>query len=551
MRTLQSEHGLARVLAELLAGRMTPEHGSVEQFLDPRLRDICDPFELNMLPEAVERLIAALGAGEDILIVGDYDVDGMTSTAQLVDALRYFGGNPRYQLPRRMEEGYGLSAAMVERILEGQPPQLLVALDCGTNSVEEVARLRQLGVEVLIVDHHEAKHAVPADCLLINPKLYPGCPCEELCTAGLVFKLVHGLVKRLRQLNDRRAHALKLKPWLDLVALGTVADLVPLRGENRVYAHEGLSQLANTTRPGLKALLEIAGLGKGHALCGADVAYKLGPRLNAGGRLADATMPLELLLTDKFAEGFKMATELDTLNRERQAIERQMYDEAQASVHGTVPEAIVVAGDEWHAGVVGIVAGRLARHYYRPSIVLCRDGELYRGSGRSIAEVDLQEVLHDCNDLLEEWGGHRMAVGLAVSEAKLHAFQEAFSARVGTCFGETLPEPSQTIDAWMQADELGPDLLAQLDQLRPFGMENPEPVLGLKRAVLPRAPTVFAQRHLKFELNGQHGRRISGIAWGAADNPPPAGRELDLAIRFTWNIWQGKRSPRIELVGWR
>lgn len=553
VRKLQAELGVARVLAVLLASRLDKAHEPAEQFLDPRLKYLCDPLTLDQVPAAAARVIRAIERSEDVLVIGDYDVDGVTSTVLLVDIMRHFGAQPLFQVPRRTEEGYGLSPAMVDRILAGAPPDLLIALDCGTNAVAEVARLRERGIEVIIVDHHESKGELPADCLLVNPKLYPDCPCRDLCTAGLVFKLAHGVVKLLRERKEPRAMEMKLKHWLDLVALGTIADLVPLRGENRIYAREGLRQLAVGRRPGLKALMEVSGLALDQTLAAADVAYKLGPRLNAGGRLADATLPVELLLGASLHDCLTAATELDALNRERQAIERRMFEDAVKAVEGDTPAAVVVSGEDWHPGVVGIVAGRLARRYYRPAIALSRDGDVYKGSGRSIPEVDLQQVLHDCDALLEEWGGHRMAVGVTLASSKVEAFQQAFRERVAGCFAEAPPEPSLTIDAWMEPAELDTALLDHLDRLQPYGMDNPEPVLGLKGAVLPRPPNPMGKekKHLKFELTGKNGIHLSGIAWNMAENPPPAGRDLDLAVRFSWNHWNGRRSPRVELVAWR
>ncbi|MEM8549954.1 MAG: single-stranded-DNA-specific exonuclease RecJ [Verrucomicrobiota bacterium] len=550
VKRLQTQLGLSPVLAELLAHRVSePEEARV--FLDPRLRRLSDPFALTQLEAVVKRLCLALENGEEICIVGDYDVDGITSTALLVSALQAFGGKPVYYLPRRMEEGYGLSSGMLDRILAGAPPDLLIALDCGTNSADEVKRLRTLGIDVIVVDHHESKDAVATDCLLINPKLYAAdAPLRDLCTAGLVFKLIHGLVKDLRQQGDKRAHELQLKGWLDLVALGTVADLVPLRGENRIFVREGLRQVSQTKRPGLKALCEISGLERGQQLSTADLSYKLGPRLNAGGRLADAAMPLELLLSQAAKACHETAVQLDALNRERQGIERRIFEEALHAVDRPSPDAVVVAGEDWHAGVVGIVAGRLARQFYRPAIVLCRDGDLYRGSGRSIAEVNLQEVLHDCDGYLAEWGGHRMAVGVSVEAGRLSAFQAAFTERVGQCFTEAIPEPTLDLAAKIKPEDLGESLLNDIDRLRPFGMDNPEPVFWVEGVVLPRAPEVFAQKHIKFDLLGERGRKISAIGWSFSEKPPPAGQPLDLAVRFGWNTWNGRRSPRLELVDW-
>ena len=287
------------VIAGMLVARGLGDLAEAEAFLRPRLGTIEDPFNIPNLEAAARVLDEVVAAGSGVVVFGDYDVDGVTSTALLVSVLRAFGVEPRYAVPRRLEEGYGLSRAAIERVLADGVPGLFIALDCGTNALEEVAVLRARGSKVIIVDHHKSKSELPLDCILVNPHVYeqPDAPTSNLCTVGLVFKLAHGYLKLRRAANDPRALAFKLAESLDLVAMGTIADLVPLTGENRILARHGMRALEKCARPGLRSLFAVSGLAPGHALAAADISYRIGPRINASGRLADAALPVELLLS--------------------------------------------------------------------------------------------------------------------------------------------------------------------------------------------------------------------------------------------------------------
>lgn len=556
MQTLAEAASVSPVVASLLlrAGIHDPEEAT--NFLQPRLAQLDDPFHIRHLDAAVDRLIRAMESGENIGIVGDYDVDGVTSTVLLVSILRHFGIFPQYLVPRRLEEGYGLSTAALERLLDKATPGLLIALDCGTNSVSEVASLRQRGIDVVIIDHHQSREATPDDCVLVNPHVNDGEgePWRNLCTVGLVFKFIHGLVKRLRDSGDPTALELNLKDHLDLVALGTIADLVPLTGENRILTRYGLSRMQSNPRPGLRALLEVAGLPIGQELTTPDVSFRLGPRINASGRLADAAVPVELLLGEDFGRCIATARELDSFNRERQGIERDIYQQAldQARALPDDPAGIVVFGQDWHAGVVGIVAGRLAREFHRPAIVLAAEGDTVRGSGRSVPGLCLQRILGLCNDILGEWGGHSMAVGVSLDISRVDAFRAAFAQAVAQLHGEEgQVSPELEIAAWIEQNDLGPGLLDQLDHLHPFGQANPEPVFGLRNITLAHPPAHFGKNHIRFHLHGENGQRLLVIHWNGADDPPPQDQPLDFALKLMWNHWQGRRSPRAEIVAWR
>ncbi len=545
---------LSPILGSLLANRGLQEPALAELFVRPRLATLEDPFRIQNLEAAARLLDETIAAGREIAIFGDYDVDGVTSTTLLVNVLREFGADPRFAVPKRLEEGYGLSRAAIERVLADGVPSLFIALDCGTNAIEEVALLRERGCQVIIVDHHRSKAGTPQDCVLVNPHVntQPGAPWTQLCTVGLVFKLAHGLVKLRRAAGDARAVALKLADALDLVALGTIADLVPLEGENRILARQGMRTLERCTRPGLRALFAVSGLQPGQSLAASDISYRLGPRINASGRLADAALPVELLLSGDMESCRRVAVTLDTLNRERQAIERQVTAEAERLVEETQRDApaLVVYGETWHPGVVGIVAGKLCRQYARPCIVLGREGALAKGSGRSIPGLNLVEVLQPCAGFLAHWGGHPMAVGISLDTTRLAEFHTAFSESVRVSRA-TLVEGSGQLElaAWLEPADLQEDLLRELELLHPFGEGNPEPVFGI-RGVRLTQPEVFSTDSYRCWVPNGSGR-VAAVAWKKAANLPPGQTPLDLAAKFSWNVWNGRQYPQLEILDWR
>ncbi|GHC07429.1 single-stranded-DNA-specific exonuclease RecJ [Cerasicoccus arenae] len=553
MNRLMRELGVTSVVATLLAQRGFNEPSSAERHLHPKLAHLDDPFAIKNMDRAVERLIAALRDGERITVVGDYDVDGVTSTSLLVMILRRFGASPRYFVPRRLDEGYGLSEAALERALVDGKPDLFIALDCGTNSVAEVASLTSLGIDVLIIDHHQSKDETPADAILINPHI-SGQSDEawgDSCTVGLVFKFVHGLVKRMRELGDPVAKDIKLRDYLDLVALGTVADLVPLRDENRIFTRFGLQRLGQTERPGLLALMQVAGLELEQPLATTDIAFRLGPRINASGRLADAAVPVNLLLSEEYGESLEIARELDSRNRERQTIERAIVEEArkQALEQGDAA-GLVVHGANWHPGVVGIVAGKLAKEFYRPCMALGGEGDLAKGSGRSVAGIDLQAALHFCDHLLMEWGGHPMAVGVTLEASHVPELRKAFAHAVSSVVPELL-EPDLAIAAWLDANQLHGDVVASLEELQPYGQAHPTPVIGLRGVRLTESPMIFAESHARFRFKSDGGDAFSAVAWNFAKRLPPTGRDIELAVKLGWNRWQGRCEPQAEVLDWR
>jgi single-stranded-DNA-specific exonuclease len=547
--------GTSRIVAELLVRNGLVDPGPAGRFLQPALASLADPFLLANIDTAVDRLIQAIRKRESVVILGDYDVDGVCSTTLLVSVLRRFGLNPRYVVPRRLDEGYGLTRTAIDRALEAGRPDLFIALDCGTNSLEEVAHLRGLGVDVIVVDHHRSKDEPLVEATLINPHVHTGENDEAwrfLCTVGLVFKLLHGLLKRLRAENHPGAHEVKLKDYLDLVAMGTVADLVPLHGENRVFARHGLKVLAETTRCGLIELMRVAALKPEQGISPVDISFRLGPRINASGRLADASVSVDLLLSEDVAFCRAAAQQLEDLNKERQDIEKQITEQAERMVESRFGDSsgIVLFDESWHPGVVGIVAGRVSRKYHRPAIVLGNEGELAKGSGRGVAGTNLVELLAPCADCLESWGGHPMAVGVSLKKSRVDEFRTRFDEVIRKSQGAAT-EPGWELSGWLDATEVHERLMAELDLLHPFGQGNPEPLFGIRGARLPRAPEVFKELHFRFSVEDARGRRISGVAWKHAHRLPPVGAPLDLVVQLNWNNYNGRKTLQLELHDWR
>ncbi len=478
-------------IARLLLRKGFHSLEEVENFLRPRLSSLTDPFLLPQMRAAVSRILAALDRHERIVLFGDYDVDGVTSLALLDEMLRAYGATPELFLPLRMEEGYGLSRESIERCVKQHRPQLLIALDCGTSSVNEISELKKRGVDVIVLDHHEPKSEL-RDCVaVVNPKLTQ-CGMEYLCSVGIVFKLCHALLK------TRLLTGFDLKSKLDLVALGTVADIVPLRGENRVLVQRGAIEIARTSRFGLRKLMQVAGVRV--PILPEDIGYRLGPRLNAAGRLSTAEKSLRLLLTQEESEAAVLAAELDQQNRERQEVEQEIFDAAIEGIDSqfdAARDAAIVAGARgWHPGVLGIVASRIVRKYHRPAIVIGFDENgMGKGSGRSIEGLNLVEALNRCAGSLDNFGGHEMAAGLAVREGNFDLFAKAFRNAARELLSDEALQPCLRLDHELAFTEIDVDFLRWHEMLQPFGNGNPQP-LFLAREVEPVAPArVMNEKH--------------------------------------------------------
>lgn len=533
-------------IAELLKRKGFANTDEVNAFLQPRLRLLSDPFLLPNMAAAVSRIFCAVDRSECIVLFGDYDVDGVTSLALLAEILRCYGPSPKLFLPLRMEEGYGMSRESVDRCCQQNDPQLLIAVDCGTSSLDEIARLQQRGVDVIVLDHHEPKSALPNCVAVVNPKSAPDCPFDYLCSVGIAFKLCHALLK------TRPTPGFDLKANLDLVALGTVADIVPLQNENRIFVRRGTVEIARSKRVGIRKLIEVAGVRA--PITAADIGFRLGPRLNAAGRLATAEKALQLLLTKDETEAAELATFLDAQNRERQGVEKRICAEAEEELASTFNSerdaAIILGAREWHPGVLGIVASRLARAYHRPTILVAFDSTgLGKGSGRSIDGFSLVEALGHCEKWLEKFGGHEMAAGLTVREEHFPAFAEAFREAARVRLSEENLQPCLHLDHELAFSDLNADLLRWYQVLEPFGNGNLQPVF-FARAVEPtNTPRVLKDKHLVLTLRQKnHFRRA--IFFDGASVPLPSS-PWDMAFRLDADEYEGETRLQIHVEALR
>jgi single-stranded-DNA-specific exonuclease len=533
--------GLSPFIARLLCRRGLSSVGQAANFLDPKLRALSDPFLLPQMERAVDRVLRAIARNERIILYGDYDVDGVTSLALLTRILRALGSHAECFLPMRVEEGYGLSADGVARCLATHRPELLIAVDCGTCSVSEISELQRGGVDVLVLDHHTLKQTLPPCVALVNPKL--GDIHHYLCSVGIVFKFAHAILKRLPP-----AQRPDLRDYLDLVALGTIADLVPINEENRILVKCGLARLAQSKWPGVRALLQVADV-RPPVNCRA-VAFGLAPRLNAAGRLGTAQAALELLLTDDDDCAQRLAKSLDAQNRERRAVEDAVLSEAEAQLAGwfdaSKHAAIVVGAPGWHPGVVGIVASRLLKRHHRPTIVIgFAENGLGKGSGRSIAGVSLVETLGKCGALLEQFGGHEMAAGVTIRDASFDEFRNAFTECARETIDPKLLQPSLEPDAELPLREVNYQLLVQHERLEPFGIGNPQPLFLTRRVHLAAEPRVLKEKHRALILS-QDEREHRAVWFGSAqlELPPPP---WDVAFHVARNEYQERISAQIEI----
>ncbi len=539
---LATDTGLPKILCNLLAQRGHTTPAQIRDFLVPKLAMLGDPYEIPEMDVAVERILKAVDERQRVALYGDYDVDGVTSMSLMYLTLKAYGVQPHLFLPSRMDEGYGLSLDGFSRLFEEfGKPDLLLALDCGTTSLNELKWLREQGVDCVIIDHHELSPLGRPDCVaLVNPKL--GTQFHYFCTAGLVFKVAHALLKA------RRVPEFDLKNTLDLVALGTVADLVPLVDENRLLVRRGLEALADTDRIGLRALKESAGVDgfmQTH-----HVSFRLGPRLNAAGRLDTAFTSLQLLLAEDPAAAAEFAALLESHNRDRQAVELNVFNEAEQMLLalGDLDQhhAIVLGSRNWHPGVVGIVASRISRIANRPTILFSFDENgMGKGSGRSIPGFSLVEAIDFCREHIVRGGGHAMAAGVSIVESKLNEFRQAFcEAARRTLTDEALTSVLE-MDAEVRFSDLTYEFLQNFRLMEPFGQQNSEPVF-LCRRVTPRLPgRTMKDKHLRVMLT-QDGVSMEARWFNAPLNNLPK-PPWDIAMRVQRNFWRGEEQWQLTL----
>ena len=540
-RMLSQDLQVSDLVAGLLINRgiTTAQEGKV--FLKPEVKDLHDPFLLNGVGEAVSRIKEAISKREKILIYGDYDVDGLTAIALLTSVLKEIGGDVCSYIPHRIKEGYGLNEGAIH-LAHKDGVRLILTVDCGTNSHPEVILARKLGIDIIITDHHEVESiALPPAVTVINPhQLDCSYPCKDLSGVGIAFKLAQALTG----VGNAGEH-------LDLVALGTVADIVPLNGENRILVRRGLEKLARTEKVGLRALMQVSGISR-DKLTTREISFILAPRLNAPGRLDSAETSLRLLLTQSEEEALALAHELQEDNRRRQAIQEKILKDAQQKIEKEPGKklcpVIVLADESWHPGVVGIVASKLVEGYCRPAILIAMDKEKGKGSARSIGQFHILYALRECRRLLTSFGGHSRAAGLTISKRNLESFSDEMQ-RIGRAkLTDKDLSPRLGIDMELDLSEITDGLVRDITCLKPYGPGNSEPVF-ISYNVQAIHPRIVSNRHLKMQVL-RNRKSVDAIGFGMGDCITDLTRSgsVDIVYNPQINIWEGRSELQLKLM---
>ena len=560
---LQRGSRVSAVVAQLLICRGITDPQHVDGFLNSRLSGMREPDELPGLADAADRLLAAVRSNRRITVYGDYDADGMSSAAILMRALQLLGGQVHYYVPHRIEEGYGLNHEALRK-LAARGTNVVVTVDCGIASVDEAQTARELGLELIITDHHEVGPELPDAAAVVHPGL-PGSeyPFRGLCGAGVAFKLAWGLCQRASEAK-RVAPTMKefLLSALGLAAIGTVADVVPLLDENRIIVRHGLVSMKERPVLGMAALMRRTGLDAKPSLSGEDLAFTISPRLNAAGRLGQAQLAVELLTTDQADRAEAIAEYLDQLNRTRDHLERSIYLSAQKQIKEQFDvsddPAFVLSGRGWHPGVIGIVAGRLAEKYARPVVMIAFDElgqSLGTGSARSGGVLNLHAALHACGDHLAGFGGHAAAAGLRIDEAHVEAFRSHFCEHVDAELTSADRVAQVHVDAETTLSQLTLKTLQEIELLAPFGQANPRPILCASKVHLAEPPRLMGegQRHLSLRVH-QQGTPLRAVAFGQAEWAETLQQHagpIDIAFRPVINDFRGNRRVELQLVDWK
>jgi single-stranded-DNA-specific exonuclease len=539
------------LLSRILSLRGFADADAARCYLSSSLRDdLPSPFVMAGMEPAVERIVAALTSKQQIGIWGDYDVDGTTGASVLVSFLREIGAAPVYHVPHRIEDGYGLNTEGLKRLKE-RGVDLVVTVDCGISNAREVAAARDFGLDIVVVDHHQPPEDFPPAVAVINPHRKDcNFPDKGMCAAGLAFYLVIGLRAKLRDAGwFEDSAAPDIRHYLDIVTLGTIADMVPLKGVNRTLIKRGLAELANSTRPGVIALKQVSGIAAG-AVSAGQVGFRLGPRINAAGRVDYGIKVVELLTTESSEVAQRIAQELEAHNQERRVIEAQVLEPALAlasrAMSGGARHSLVLAGEGWHPGVLGIVASRIVEKFYRPTVVIGFNDGMGKGSARSIRGFHMVEGFRRCAGSMEKFGGHEYAGGLSIKPAQLAGFTDAFEDAARDALSLDQLSPLLEIDAELDFSEIGMPLLRELEILEPFGVGNPEPVFTTANAEVCERKVFSAG--LRYRLR-QGGRVISGVIFGVADDyPGMPGETIDVAYRLSENEWNGNTSVELKIA---
>jgi single-stranded-DNA-specific exonuclease len=538
-------------IATILAGRGYADPDAARAFLRPELGSLIDPWSMAGMEDAVARLTAAIDSGERVLVHGDYDVDGVCGTSLLTRALRQLGADIEPFVPHRMKHGYDFGPAGLARAVEVWA-SLVLTCDSGITAHETVAAARGEGIDVIVSDHHTPLPQLPDAVAVLNPHR-PDCgyPEKVLCGAGVAFKLLHALYQqRGRSVED-------LYRYLDLVAIPTIADLVPLTGENRILARFGLKVLGRTPNPGLRALLGVAGVKSDRPINAGQIAFIIGPRINAVGRMGDSMRGVRLLLTEDENEAKEIAGVVDEENRVRQEVDRATLEEADALLQETFDpdrdRAIVLASPDWHSGVIGIVASRIVERYYRPTVLISLDGQVGKGSGRSIPGFHLYEALELCNSHLVQFGGHRYAAGVQIRADQVEAFRQSLDAVARERLTPADLVPKLNIDLELPISHVSAELWRFLAHFGPYGQGNPKPVFLARDVALRGTPQVVGEQHLRLRIEVGEGATPEAIAFGQAGESEwlNASSRVDMAYQVGIRSWQGIEHVQAQVVDLR
>jgi single-stranded-DNA-specific exonuclease len=539
--------GVSPILAALLISRGYADERAARVFLTPTYDQLHEPYAMLGMKEAVARLQHAIETREPILIYGDYDVDGTTGTAVLLRALKLLGANTGFHIPHRFTEGYGIQQAALEKaVADGY--KLVVSIDCGIRAHEPLYWARNHGLDVIITDHHlpDEKEGAPPAFAVLNPN-QEGCPYPDknLAGVGVAFKLVHALFRE----HGREA---QVPAFMKVVAIGTVADVAKLVGENRTIVAIGLKDLARVANPGLRALINVAGCGDGKGMTAYDLGFRLGPRINAAGRMDAARAVVELFDTRDSDEARRLANHLDARNEERKTVQQQIIDLAVAELKDPKDCYVaVIAGEGWHRGVIGIAASKIAERLHRPCVVLSVAGDMAHGSGRSIEAYHLLNGLTACADLFEKFGGHSHAAGIAIRPERIAEFRRRLNEHAATCLTADDLEPQVQVDLELESETITFGLARELDALAPFGAGNPRPVFVTRKLRCLSEPTVIKDRHLKLRLAGPQNRPLEAVWWNCIEVPgetPRLNVSIELAYTLETSPWNGDYRMQLNVV---
>lgn len=539
--TLSRELGISRIFAQILINRGLKDTSQAKDFLDAKLESLLDPYLLQDMDKAVALIKRAKDNKDKVLVFGDYDVDGLTALSLTKDTLSKAGMYVEHYLPHRVKEGYGLNKNITQ-VVKQKNIKLLITVDCGTNSQDTIKELRHQGIEVIVTDHHEPLNSQVKNfaSATINPKMHnPSYSYRDLAGVGVAYKLCQAI------------SGSQLFEELDLVSLGTIADVVPLTGENRVIAKEGLSRLSNTKKVGLRALIESSGISN-KKINTTLVSFILGPRINASGRIDTAEVALALLLSQEKSQAEELARAIETHNRQRQKIESKILEEAQDLIDREINfkehKIVVLAKEDWHPGVLGIVASKLADRLYRPTIIISLNEKLCRGSGRSVRNFHLFQALVECKDFLENFGGHSHAVGLVVAKERIQDFKSAINRLAKEKLLAEDLIPHLDIDISVALSDLHADLIEELEGLEPFGADNPEPLFFTPGLKLKGVPQVLGKNTLKFWVtDGRATYQAVGFGLGELKDSLIVADSFDLVYTPRIDDWQGEDNICLEL----